>query len=129
METKSFVMFSTKTKTYAEDIDLGNGTVIKAGTPVNIAWMSFADPESDRLVSAFADDETLLAMMNKVHTVKRISKGDKPRPRIETRFPVKVVYNDTEDPDIKEVIDLIELPPPTLHVCNKASAAISAMLG
>ena len=58
METKSFVMFSTKTKTYAEDIDLGNGTVIKAGTPVNIAWMSFADPESGELAAAFADDET-----------------------------------------------------------------------
>ena len=127
METKSFVMFSTKTKTYAEDIDLGNGTVIKAGTPVNIAWMSFTDPGYDELVSAFADDETLLAMMKKVQTVKRISKSGKPR--IETRFPVKVVYNDTEDPGVKEVVDLVELPPPSIRICNKASAAIAAMLG
>ena len=127
MEAKSFVMFSTKTKTYAEDIDLGNGTAIKAGTPVNIAWMSFADPESGELAAAFADDDTLLAMLKKVQTVKRISKSGKPR--IETRFPVKVVYNDTEDPGVKEVVDLVELPPPALRVCNKASAAIAAMLG
>ena len=127
METKSFVMFSTKTKTYAEDIDLGNRTVVKAGTPVNIAWMSFADPESGELAAAFADDDTLLAMIKKVQTVKRVSKSGKPR--IETRFPVKVVYNDTEDPGVKEVIDLVELPPPALRVCNKASAAIAAMLG
>lgn len=127
METKSFVMFSTKAKTYAEDIDLGNGTVIKAGTPVNIAWMSFEDPEYGELIAAFADDETLLAMMKKVQTVKRISKSGKPR--IETRYPVKVVYKDTEDPSIKEIIDLVELPPPALRVCDKASAAITAMLG
>ena len=127
METKSFVMFSSKTKTYDKDIDLGEGKSIPAGTPVTIAWMSFAVEGDDNLVAAFADDDQMLALMDKVQLVKRISKSGKPR--VETRFPVKVVYNDTDDPEVKEVLDLVELPPPSLRVCNKTAQKLAAIIG
>lgn len=125
MEAKSFVMFSSKTKSYDHDVDLGDGNVIKAGTPVTIAWMSFST-DGENLVAAFADDETLVALMEKVPLMKRVSKSGKPR--VETRFPVRVVYNDTDDPEVKEVLDLVELPPPSLRSCAKAGAKIASLL-
>jgi hypothetical protein len=125
MEVKSFVMFSSKTKAYDHDVDLGSGNVIKANTPITIAWMSFST-DGENLVAAFADDDTLTALMDKVPLVKRVSKSGKPR--LETRYPVRVVYNDTDDPEVKEVVDLVELPPPSLRVCVKAGAKIASLL-
>ena len=120
VETLSYVMFIAKTKSYNEDITLGDGSVIKAGTPVTIAWMSFTVDGRNNLVAGFADDDEMLAMMDKVQLVKRISKSGKPR--VETRFPVKVVYLDTDDPEIKEVLDLIELSSQSLHARTKTSS-------
>ena len=126
MEAKSFVMFSAKAKSYDHDVDLGDGNVIKAGTPVTVAWLSFST-DGGNLVAAFADDDTLTTLMDKVPLVKRISKSGKPR--VETRYPVRVVYNNTDDPEVKEVLDLVELPPPNLRVCNKTAAKIAAIIG
>jgi len=127
METKSFVMFSTKTKTYAEDIDLGDGKIIKAGTPVDICWVSFSVDGGDELVASFHTDDEMLALMDSVQVVKRVSKTSG-KARLETRFPVKVVYSDTEDPEVKEVVSLTELPPPSLKVCAKSAARIRSLL-